>query len=265
MMPTKISGAIKTQQRMDQTSKKPLIAVWFSCGAASAVAAKLTIEKYANTHDILVVNNPIAEEHPDNLRFKSDVEKWLGVQIIEAKNKQYPKCSIVEVFDKRKFMSGVRGAPCTALLKKEARYQLECKHTIDFHVLGFTADEAKRHEAFVRGERSNVLPVLIGTGITKKQCFVILAEAGVAIPQPYLDGLPNANCIGCVKATSPTYWNLIRKKYPEVFVDRAKQSRQIGCKLVVLKGRRIYLDELKSTDKGGRIKSWECGIFCDTK
>jgi hypothetical protein len=50
-----------------------------------------------------------------------------------------------------------------------------------------------------------------------------------------------------------------------VFEERAIQSRRIGCKLVKLKGKRIYLDELLETDKGGKIKSYECGIFCDTK
>ena len=28
---------------------------------------------------------------------------------------------------------------------------------------------------------------------------------------------------------------------------------------------RIFLDELLETDKGGKIKSYECGIFCDTE
>lgn len=56
----------------------PVIAVWFSCGAASAVAAKLTIEKYGDTHEIHVLNNPVAEEDQDNIRFLHDVEKWLG-------------------------------------------------------------------------------------------------------------------------------------------------------------------------------------------
>ena len=31
---------------------KQTIAVWFSCGAASAVAAKKTIEKYGKTHKV---------------------------------------------------------------------------------------------------------------------------------------------------------------------------------------------------------------------
>ena len=67
----------------------------------------------------MIVNNPIKEEHPDNLRFKNDVEKWLGYPIIEAKRKEYPSASIVDVFDKRKYMSGRQGAPCTMILKKD--------------------------------------------------------------------------------------------------------------------------------------------------
>ena len=57
----------------------------------------------------------------------------------------------------------------------------------------------------------------------------------------------------------------VRDKHPEVFEQRAEQSRRIKCKLVKLKGKRIYLDELPADAKGGKIKSYECGIFCDTK
>lgn len=101
--------------------------------------------------------------------------------------------------------------------------------------------------------------------ITKRDCFKILAKSKIDIPRIYSFGFPNANCIGCVKATSPTYWNLVRKTYPDVFEQRAEQSRRIGCKLVRVKNKRIYLDELKPTDIGGKIKSWECGIFCNSK
>jgi len=94
-------------------------------------------------------------------------------------------------------------------------------------------------------------------------CFEMLTNAGIELPLIYKLGFPNANCIGCVKSQSPTYWNLVRKTFPEVYEQRAEQSRRIGCKLVKLHGKRIYLDELKPTDKGGVIKSWECGIFCD--
>ena len=54
------------------------IAVWFSCGAASAVAAKLTLARFAHNCDVRILNNPIAEEHPDNSRFLKDCEQWFG-------------------------------------------------------------------------------------------------------------------------------------------------------------------------------------------
>jgi hypothetical protein len=241
------------------------IAVWFSCGAASAVAAKKTIDKYGDTHNIIVVNNPVVNEHADNVRFLKDVEKWIGKEIVFAINPKYPTCNIVDVFDKRNYMSGVAGAPCTKFLKKEARYHFEKTNHIDYHVLGFTKDEEKRSTNFIKFERDNLIPILIDLGLTKGNCFDILLDAGIKLPEIYKLGFPNANCIGCVKSQSPKYWNLVREKFPDIFNDRAEQSRRIGAKLVRLKGERIFLDELKSTDNSGRIKSWECGIFCDTE
>ena len=244
-------------------TEEKIIAVWFSCGAASAVAAKKTIEKYGKTHEIVIVNNPVANEHPDNERFLKDCEVWLGQKIIKAINKNYPSCNIVDVFEKRKYISGIKGAPCTVELKKEARYQFEKENEIDWHVLGFTADEKKRSDRFMKFERSNLIPILIDESITKIDCFRILNEAGIKLPEIYSLGYPNANCIGCVKSSSPTYWNLVRKTFPDIYNERAEQSRRIGAKLVVVKGKRKFLDELKPTDKGGKIKSWDCSIFCD--
>ena len=244
---------------------KETIAVWFSCGAASAVAAKKTIEKYGKTHNVIIVNNPVINEHHDNLRFLKDCEDWFGQKIISAINPEYPSCDIRDVFDKRKYISGVKGAPCTKHLKKEARYYFEKNNKIDWHVLGFTVDEKTRNDRFIKFERGNVIPVLIDLGLTKGNCFDILLSEGIKLPEIYSLGFPNANCIGCVKSQSPTYWNLVREKFPEVYNDRAEQSRRIGAKLVKRKGERIFLDELKSSDKGGKIKSWDCGIFCDTE
>lgn len=241
------------------------IAVWFSCGAASAVAAKLAVLLYGSTHNVLVVNNPVAEEHPDNLRFLNDVSKWIGQPIITANNSDYPSNSCVDVWDKVKYMSGVRGAPCTKWLKKEARYRFESANKIHWHVLGFTADEKDRSDRFMKFERENVLPILIDYNITKEDCFNVIQSAGIMLPEIYFLGYPNANCIGCVKATSATYWNHVRKMHPEQFTARAEQSRKIGARLVRYKGKRMFLDELPPDAKGRKMKSWECGIFCDTK
>lgn len=257
-------GANRSKSK-NMRGQKSLIVVWFSCGAASAVAAKKTVEKYGKYHDVMVVNNPVAEEHPDNQRFLKDIERWIGLPIIHATNTEVNTTSCVDIWDRRKYMAGIKGAPCTMLLKKGARYEFECKHKINWHVLGFTADEKHRHEKFTWEERANVIPVLIDEGITKPMCFEILREVGIDLPYIYKLGYPNANCIGCVKATSPTYWNLVRQTFPEVFEQRATQSREIGARLVRVKGKRMFLDELPADAKGGKIKSWECGIFCDTE
>jgi hypothetical protein len=244
---------------------KETIAVWFSCGAASAVAAKLTVDEFKSTHNVLVVNNPVAEEDKDNNRFLKDVSDWIGQKIITASNKNYPSNSAIDVWNKRRYMSGVKGAPCTVELKKEARYQFEKENKIDWHVLGFTAEEKDRHERFIKFERDNVIPTLLDSGTSKQGCFDIITKAGLTLPAAYKRGYPNANCIGCVKATSPTYWNHVRKNDPDVFAERAIQSRRLGARLVRYKGKRIFLDELPEDAIGAKMKSYECGIFCDTK
>ena len=238
------------------------VVVWFSCGAASAVAAKLTLEQYP---DARIVNNPIREEDDDNRRFLQDVEKWLGVTVEMSTNYRYPNASCIEVWEDRQFMSGVRGAPCTLELKKEARRQWETRNQPDFHVLGFTVDERSRFDQFVKNERPNTLPILIDAGLTKQDCFDIITQAGIELPYAYRAGLPNANCIGCVKATSPTYWNHVRKMWPATFAARAVQSRAIGARLVRVKGERIFLDELDPAATGRPMKTMQidCGIFCE--
>ena len=246
--------------------RKNMIAVWFSCGAASAVSAKKTLEIYGHSHDVRIVNNPVMEEDDDNRRFLIDVEKWLGQPIEIAVNKNYPSGSAVEVWDKRKFMAGPKGAPCTLELKKEARRQWEIENNPDWHVLGFTADEKSRHERFILTERSNVIPVLIDENITKSDCFDIIKSAGIKLPRVYGMGYQNANCIGCVKATSPGYWNHVRKNHPTIFNERAEQSRKIGARLVRHRGERIFLDELPINSQGRwKSEQTECGIFCEER
>lgn len=244
-----------------------VIAVWFSCGAASAVAAKLTLDKYASTARIRILNNPVVEEDADNRRFLLDVQTWLGVEIETVAARRYPLQSARDVWEQRSFMSGPKGAPCTIELKKRARQDWEADNRADWHVLGFTADEKTRHDRFVLTERSNVLPVLIDNGVTKNDCYAILQDAGLTLPRVYRMGYPNANCIGCVKATSPTYWNHVRQQHPDVFQDRAEQSRRLGARLVRVDNRRVFLDELDPAAKGRSMKSMDidCGIFCEEK
>jgi len=243
------------------------IAVWFSCGAASAVAAKLTLDLYGHAHKVSIINNPIREEHEDNQRFLKDVEVWLKHPIEFATRSKYPNQSCEEVWEDRRYMSGVSGAPCTLELKKRARQEWESVNKPDFTVLGFTAEEVGRADRFRLTERDTLLTPLIDFGYDKQKCFDIIQEAGIELPAIYKMGYPNANCIGCVKAGSATYWNLVRETFPDVFEKRSKQSRDIGAKLAYYKGKRVFLDELPKDAKGRSLKNYnfECGIFCEEK
>ena len=157
------------------------------------------------------------------------------------------------------------GAPCTRALKKGARLDYERRNRVDWHVLGFTVDERARYDRFVLTERSNVLPILIQAGLSKQACLDRLLRAGILPPRVYAQGHPNANCIGCIKAQSATYWNFIRVVAPDVFLARAMLSRELGVRLVKYRGELIYLDELSPGARGRPLKTMtvECGIFCE--
>jgi hypothetical protein len=256
---------------MSSTDLQPkdgdLIVVWFSNGAASAVAWQETLLRYGHRCDVRAVNNPVAEEDEDNLRFAGDVARWLDRPLHHHVNPRFPHASAAMTWDQRTAMVFPHGAPCTVHLKKEARQDYESLNRVHWHVLGFTADEKHRYDRFVMTERSNVLPVLIDAGLSKQDCMDRLTAAGIAPPRVYAEGYPNANCIGCVKATSPTYWNLVRRTRPQVFQDRAEQSRRLGVRLVRHKGQRIFLDELPADAVGAPLKTMqiECGIFCEER
>ncbi|WP_296585696.1 hypothetical protein [Xanthobacter sp.] len=242
-----------------------VIVVWFSNGAASAIAWQETLRRYGNLCDVRGVNNPVQEEDQDNLRFGDAVASWLQRPLIRHANPDFPTGSADEVWRRERAMVFPHGAPCTRSLKKLAREDYERRNRVDWHVLGFTVEEKARYDRFVLTERSNVLPVLIEAGLSKQDCLDRLIFEGVRPPRVYGEGYPNANCIGCVKSQSPTYWNLVRRTRPDVFAARARLSRELGVRLVKYRGELIYLDELPPDAVGGRLKTMnvECGVFCE--
>ncbi len=60
------------------------IVVWFSCGAASAVAAMLATLTYEQVS--IVYCDTMESEHPDNQRFFDDVEQDFRFRLEEIKN-----------------------------------------------------------------------------------------------------------------------------------------------------------------------------------
>lgn len=107
---------------------------WFSCGATSAVAARLSIAKYPET---LVAYCDTGSEHSDNKRFLSDCEKWLGKSVQILHSEKYS--DIWDVFKKTRYLSGVKGARCTTELKKIVRRSFELPD--DLQIFGFDKSE----------------------------------------------------------------------------------------------------------------------------
>jgi len=233
--------------------------VWFSCGAASAVAAKLAVEQYGDGCEVVYCDTLIAE-HPDNGRFFKDVEAWIGRPIRVIRSDKF--ASIDEVFERTRYMAGIAGARCTGELKKLPREAFQ-EHG-DVHVFGYTSDEQRRADNFEENNPALAVEwMLIDQGVSKQRCLEMLTEAGIALPLMYALGFDHNNCLGCVKATSPGYWNRTRRLFPEVFERRARQSRLIGARLVRVKGVRKFLDELPP-DAEAPDDDIECGPVCQT-
>ena len=233
--------------------------VWFSCGAASAVAAKLAVDLYGGECEVVYCDT-LATEHPDNARFLADVERWIGRTVTVIRSAKY--ASIDDVFERRKYMSGVAGAICTTEMKKIPREAWQRES--DTHIFGYTAEEWRRAENFEeRNQSLHVEWILIENFITKARCLSMLSEAGIALPAMYGLGFEHNNCIGCVKSASPGYWNRTRRLFPEVFDRRARQSRAIGARLVVIQEERRFLDELPA-DADAPDDTVECGPACQT-
>ena len=241
------------------------IVSWFSCGVASAAATKLAL---SSGLDIEIFYCEVIEEHPDNMRFLKDCEKWFGQKIQIVGNADYKK-STDEVFLKTGFLVGPRGARCTAELKKKMRWKHQRPY--DTIIMGYTVDERPRLERLLKAEPIlKFLPILIERNLTRADCLNIVKRAGIELPAMYKLGYRNNNCIGCVKGQAG-YWNKIRQDFPERFHEMAAIERQLNRTICKLEWRengkrylkRVFLDELP-TDAGkySAEADIECGIHC---
>jgi 3'-phosphoadenosine 5'-phosphosulfate sulfotransferase (PAPS reductase)/FAD synthetase len=245
------------------------VLAWFSCGSASAVAAKLAVEKYGDRCEVVYCDT-LAYEHPDNRRFMADVERWLGVPITILRSDTYT--DIFDVFRRTRWLVGPNGARCTTELKKNVRTAYQ--RPDDLHVFGLTVDEFDRSVRFRRNNHDVALELpLIDALITKAECHRRIAAAGIEMPAMYRLGYDNNNCIGCVKGGT-AYWNKIRRDFPEAFDRMAKVERELNAAICkreyVADGKRIrervFLDELPpDADDGQGTLDMECGVTCPSE
>lgn len=231
---------------------------WFSCGAASAVAARNAIDKYGMER-VLVCRIRIATEHPDNDRFAKDVASWLGVKIVELKSEKY--ADPFDVYEKTKFLVGPYGARCTTELKKAVRKNFQLSD--DIHIFGFTADkrDLKRAERMRDANFDlNLEFPLIEAGVTKARCFAELMRAGIHLPTMYSLGFENNNCIGCVKGGAG-YWNKIRIHFPVVFARMVEIETKLGRTVLRKKNKPYPLKNL-IPNTGADIDDSGCSFLC---
>jgi len=213
---------------------------WFSAGAASAVATKIMLRDDPN---VVPVYCETGAEHPDNTRFIADCEAWFGVPVTRIKSDRY--ADTWDVWERRQYLAGIDGAPCTVEMKVIPR--LAWQQPTDAHVFGYTADA--NDVARAKRLRENYFELTIKTplidkGITKEAALAMIERAGILLPPMYALGFQNNNCIPCVKATSPAYWALIRQQFPDQFGRMAELARSLDVRLCRIEDERRFIDEI---------------------
>lgn len=232
--------------------------VWFSAGAASAVAAKLTIAEQPD--DLHLVYVDPGSEHPDALRFIADCEAWFDHPVEVIRSEKY--ADTWDVWERTRFLVGPSGARCTGELKKKPRFAYQ--RPDDVQVFGYTVDERHRADRFrEQNPGVDLRTPLIDHGLTKADCLGMVERAGIEMHAMYRLGFANANCVGCCKANSFTYWNQIRRHFPDVFDRMANLERDIGHSICKDAAGPVWLDELDpQRGKHDPQPDFDCSLMC---
>lgn len=284
------------------------VVFWWSYGSTSTMATDIGIQKLLDAGDkreIVIACITLQDEHEDNHRviapqYSKYFKDKYGVGITYLTRNKFAgesgHGSVDEVFKKRKYMSGVRGASCTSFLKKYVRKKFQREG--DCHVFGFHADEAHREGQVIDAEPEiDIWCPLIEDGLNKQDALTHVSKMGLEIPTMYQLGYNNNNCIGCVKADGAGYWNKIRVDFPEVFERRSAQEVYCGnialvrmsSNVMAKKHTAYFIKMLEAQQNGeytvkidtkGRMRvplrflppeagdhktehTWDCGIFCE--
>lgn len=218
------------------------VLIWFSAGAASYVAARIALREYP---EALILRCETGNEDEDNYRFEADAMRHLNREITILRSDEYD--DVWDVWTKRRFMAGPKGAPCTGEMKIAPRVAFQRPH--DLHIFGYTAD-AEDVARFRRLQENffelRVRAPLIEKGLTKAATLAWVEREGLDLPRSYAIGFPNANCLqtGCAKASSPDYWALFRQTFPDRFARTAGLCRELGARLTRINNERIFIDEI---------------------
>lgn len=226
--------------------ENPVIA-WWSGGITSSIACWLCIKYFGKESVRVVMINAANNEDNDTYRFKSDCEKWWGVNIETIQHKSFQ--SIEEVWRKYKSLNVANGAICSSTLKREVRQLFQVSVKYSYQAFGFDVDEIRRAKAMkLNYPESRPIFPLVYELLSKKECIKIAQEHGVKPPKTYHLGFHNNNCFktGCVQG-GIGYWQLMGRKFPEKFDKMADLEHE----LTNLKGSPVTM--LKDQSKNGGL------------
>jgi hypothetical protein len=248
---------IQAKGRQDGQEKVSRTVAWFSCGAASAVAARLTCGRA----DFTIAYCETGQEHEDNPRFLADCERWFGQPVERLHSDEY--ADTWDVWERTRWLAGIQGSRCTIELKLKPRITFQ--QPDDIHVFGYTCDAndtARAERLRANYPELRIETPLIERGITKAATLAMVENAGIVLPVPYRLGFQNNNCKTCVKATSPDYWSLVRQSYPADFERMAKLSRELDVRLARIDGERIFIDQIPPTWPTVNPIAPSCDFLC---
>lgn len=233
----------------------------FSCGAPSAVAAKLMLAEFGASR-VEITYSDTRSEHPDNARFLADCEGWFGRKVTVLASDEYR--DIWHVYEKERFIKSHKGVKCRSVLKMVPFYDFW--RPSDTLIFGYTADKSDvaRAKLLEASSPEKMRFPLIERGLTRSDCLAMIERAGIELPMMYRLGFKNNNCLGCPKG-GMGYWNAIRQHFPAEFERMAAIQRDLGpgSGFLVRRGERIILDQLEPQDGIHEVEQdIECSTMC---
>lgn len=244
-----------------------LIVSQFSCGAASAIATKITLARHGH-EKTRIVNAFVKEEDADNRRFLADCEKWFDHEIVVVRNEKYGS-SAREVWRQERYIKGPLGASCSMRLKREpiSKYMQSIGWNYDSGdrmVIGFVIDE-KNQERIERGRDAGWLLPCVDLNLSHADCRGMVLRAGIRLPKRYEWGFNNANCVACCKG-GERYFRKERRLNPLDVAEVVQIQREIGPNAYFFRnketGARYTPDEVPDDGPVTEADAPDCTFFC---
>jgi hypothetical protein len=245
-----------------------LIVCQFSCGAASAIAAKITLARHGH-EKTRIVNAFVKEEDTDNRRFLGDCEKWFDHEIIVVRNDKYGS-SAREVWRQERYIKGPLGASCSTRLKREpiSRWMQSIGWSYesgDRMVIGFVVDE-KNQDRIERGRDAGWLLPCVDLNLRHADCQGMVMRAGLRLPDRYMiQGFENANCVACCKG-GERYFRKERRLHPLDVAEVIQIQKEIGPNAYFfrnkLTGARYTPEEVPDEGPVTEADAPDCTFFC---